>query len=171
MSDLESSRARLVEENDAFRDVVLSAARGLQSLLNELDPSLTEVRMPFGQDGSQCTYLLWIQQPPPLLTAAQLFASPATGPTATVASLYDSSAHAITAHLKMKDMMAAVRQRAEEMEVKLAERTALKEKERMLEQEMEERKAAMRELEVVREVVDELKEEIGMTSVRWTWDE
>ncbi|KAG8950035.1 hypothetical protein FRC04_008115 [Tulasnella sp. 424] len=141
MSDLETSRARLVEENDAFRDVVLSAARGLQSLINELDPSLTE--------------------PPPLLTAAQLFASPATGPTATVASLYDPSAHAITAHLKMKDMMAAVRQRVEDMEVKLAERTALKEKERMLEQEMEERKAAMRELEVVRGVVDELKDEIA----------
>lgn len=141
MSDLESSRARLLEENDAFRDVVLSAARGLQSLVNELDPSVTE--------------------PPPLLTAAQLFASQATGPTATVASLYDSSSHALTAHLKMKDMMATVRQRVEEMEVKMAERTALKEKERMLEQEMEERKAAMRELDVVRGVVEELKDEIA----------
>ncbi|KAG8891941.1 hypothetical protein FRC00_012899, partial [Tulasnella sp. 408] len=141
MSDLESSRARLLEENDAFRDVVLSAARGLQSLVNELDPNVTE--------------------PPPLLTAAQLFASSATGPTATVASLYDPSSHALTAHLKMKDMMASVRQRVEEMEVKMAERTALKEKERMLEQEMEEKKAAMRELEVVRGVVEELKEEIA----------
>ncbi|KAG9019721.1 hypothetical protein FRB90_010991 [Tulasnella sp. 427] len=141
MADLETSRARLVEENDAFRDVVLSAARGLQSLLHELDPNVTE--------------------PPPLLTAAQLFASQSTGPTATVASLYDPSSHALTAHLKMKDMMTSVRQRAEEMEVKLAERTALKEKERMLEQEMEEKKKAMRELEVVRGVVDELKEEIA----------
>ncbi|KAG8930073.1 hypothetical protein FRC02_004644 [Tulasnella sp. 418] len=86
LSDLEADKTRLLNENDALRDVLLSCARSLQSLQHLVNPTETEA---------------------PFLTAPQLF-TPELG-----TSLYDATAQAMNAHSKLREYLSDIREYVE----------------------------------------------------------
>lgn len=139
LEESESARSLLLDENDAFRDVVLSAARGLSSLLYDLSPSTSAT------------------SPPPLLSAATFYSSSSSTSSA-VASLYDASSHALNAHAKLKEMIASIRTTVQS--IQSTSGPALKEAERKLAEEQEEKRALQRELDRVRAVVGDLRDEL-----------
>lgn len=122
MGDLESAKSRLLSENDALRDVVLSAARGLHSLVHELELKKTEVKTPsFSLFNRELTLLH--PKPPPLLTPAELFSPSNDNPS----SLYDAAAQALNAHARLREFINTIRSRVDtlqnhEVEFQLGER-------------------------------------------------
>ncbi|KAG9025582.1 hypothetical protein FRB95_009979 [Tulasnella sp. JGI-2019a] len=137
MAELEANKSRLLSENDALRDVVLSAARGLQNVVHSSDAVMKD--------------------PPPLLTADQLF-SAGDG---NAASFYDAAAQALNAHHKLRDLMSSVRTKVETLQMRDAEYQQIKDSERSREEWVKERDEMILELRRTKEEAERLAEELG----------
>ncbi|KAG8872339.1 hypothetical protein FRB97_007754 [Tulasnella sp. 331] len=138
MTELEAHKSRLLSENDALRDVVLSAARALQTVVQSGEVEKNDL-------------------PPPLLTASQLFAAGDNDS----ACFYDAATQALNAHHKLKGLVNSLRTKMETLQARDGEFQRAKQNKRDRDEWIKERDQMVTDLMRAKEEAERLSEQLG----------